>query len=178
MVQGHPIRKAARRKRRDPALLGAEAAFWFVLALAIAFGGTRALSGLPDLANLLLPPGMMAAEASLPDTTSVAFPVKVNPGSANYAPHVLAAGPGFPQWLSARIAFARNGASADAAMTPRFVPAIAIVIDDLGADSIDTRRAIALPKEVNLSFLPYPEAAPGFAREGLRAGHQILVHVP
>jgi polysaccharide deacetylase 2 family uncharacterized protein YibQ len=58
------------------------------------------------------------------------------------------------------------------------VPAIAIVIDDLGADAIGTRRAIALPKEVSLSFLPYPEAAPQFARDALRAGHQVLVHVP
>jgi polysaccharide deacetylase 2 family uncharacterized protein YibQ len=31
---------------------------------------------------------------------------------------------------------------------------------------------------VSLSFLPYPDTAPEYAREGFRAGHQILVHVP
>jgi polysaccharide deacetylase 2 family uncharacterized protein YibQ len=31
---------------------------------------------------------------------------------------------------------------------------------------------------VTLSFLPYPDATPELAREAVRAGHQILVHVP
>jgi polysaccharide deacetylase 2 family uncharacterized protein YibQ len=57
-------------------------------------------------------------------------------------------------------------------------PAIAIVIDDLGNDVPATRRAIALPRAVTLSFLPYPNATPELAGEAGRAGHQILVHVP
>jgi polysaccharide deacetylase 2 family uncharacterized protein YibQ len=57
-------------------------------------------------------------------------------------------------------------------------PAIAIVIDDLGNDVVAARRAIALPKEVTLSFLPYPDATPDLARAAARAGHEILAHVP
>jgi uncharacterized protein len=52
------------------------------------------------------------------------------------------------------------------------------VIDDMGGDTVQNRRAIALPKEVSLSFLPYPEDTPRLAEEARRAGHEILVHVP
>lgn len=159
-------------------LLGVEAIFWLVLALAVALGGRYALAGMPMLMSALVPPGLMAAEAGPPVKAVAAFPITVRADSGLYAPRVLAAGPGFPQWLEARVAFAKTtGVSSDGVVT-RPVPAIAIVIDDLGADGIDTRRAIALPKAVSLSFLPYPAAAPQFAREALRAGHQILVHVP
>ena len=165
-------------RKLDLPLLGAEAAFWFVLVLAIGFGGMRALSGMPALMNQLVPPGLMAAEAGPPNHATVTFPVAVRVDSGLYAPRVLAAGPGFPQWLQARIAFAGTDSAQGAGAAARAVPAIAIVIDDLGADGVDTRRAIALPKEVSLSFLPYPDTAPEYAREGFRAGHQILVHVP
>jgi hypothetical protein len=177
MLQGRLIRKANRRRKTDTVLLGAEAVFWCMLVLAIGLGGLRAVSGMPALMSLLLPPGLMAAEAGPPDNAGVMFPVAVRADSGLYAPHVLAAGKGFPQWLQARIAFVQTG-NVPGVSAARAVPAIAIVIDDLGADGVDTRRAIALPKEVSLSFLPYPDAAPEFAREGFRAGHQILVHVP
>jgi hypothetical protein len=57
-------------------------------------------------------------------------------------------------------------------------PAIAIVIDDLGADISGTRRAMALPKEVTLSFLPYPEKTPELSHDGFCAGHEIILHMP
>ena len=165
-------------RKPDLALMCAEAAFWCVLVLAMGFGGMRALAGLPLLLNQILPPGLMAAEAGPPNNASITFPVAVRADSGLYAPRVLAAGPGFPQWLQARIAFAGPGSAQSAGVAARAVPAIAFVIDDLGADGVDTRRAIALPKEVSLSFLPYPDTSPEYAREGFRAGHQILVHVP
>lgn len=62
-------------------------------------------------------------------------------------------------------------------ITPRGT-AIAIVIDDLGSSEARTRRAMALPSAVTLSFLPYPEATPALAAEAARDGHEILVHVP
>jgi polysaccharide deacetylase 2 family uncharacterized protein YibQ len=176
MARARLIRKSGRGS--DKTLLGAEAIFWFVLALAIGFGGQSALVGLPALMSELVPPGLMAAEAGPPNTAVAAFPVTMRADSGLYAPRVLAAGPGFPQWLQARIAFAQTEGAASGGAVAHAVPAIAIVIDDLGADGIDTRRAIALPKEVSLSFLPYPVAAPEFAREASRAGHQVLVHVP
>jgi polysaccharide deacetylase 2 family uncharacterized protein YibQ len=159
-------------------LLGVEAIFWLVLALAVALGGRYALAGMPMLMSALVPPELMAAEAGPPTKAVAAFPITVRADSGLYAPRVLAAGPGFPQWLEARVAFAKTAGVSQPGVVPRPVPAIAIVIDDLGADGVGTRRAIALPREVSLSFLPYPAAAPQFTREALHAGHQILVHVP
>jgi hypothetical protein len=174
-------RKRMIRKRVDAwTRRGADVAFWLVVLLAVCYGGASAMTGAPLLASLLIPPGLMAAQAhDTPHATAAAFPIQVLSGNEEYGPHVLSAGQGFPQWLKARIAFARsNKFAGTGAATPQSVPAIAIVIDDLGADAVDTRRAIALPKEVSLSFLPYPDASPELAREGLRAGHQIVVHVP
>jgi uncharacterized protein len=79
---------------------------------------------------------------------------------------VSASTPEWPSWL--------GGAGADA--KPR--PAIAIVIDDLGAAEARTRDAIALPDEVTLSFLPYPKATPELSRRAHRAGHEVIVHIP
>jgi polysaccharide deacetylase 2 family uncharacterized protein YibQ len=57
-------------------------------------------------------------------------------------------------------------------------PMIAIVIDDLGGDVAHARRAIALPREVALAFLPYPRGTPALAEAARHAGHEVLVHVP
>jgi len=57
-------------------------------------------------------------------------------------------------------------------------PRIAIVLDDLGLDEKVTRRAIALPRAVTLSFLPYGRASQGLAEEALSRGHEIMVHIP
>ena len=57
-------------------------------------------------------------------------------------------------------------------------PRIAVVMDDLGLDPKSTRRAIALPAEVTLSFLPYGRASQGLAEEALARGHEVMVHIP
>ncbi len=57
-------------------------------------------------------------------------------------------------------------------------PVIAIVIDDLGGDEVHARRAIALPGQVALAFLPEPRETPALARLAVRRGHEVLVHVP
>ena len=152
MFRLRPIRKNAKAPR---GLRGVEAAFWFVLALAVGIGGPSALSGLPQLGELLLPGGLFAAEArSEPKTDSVTlalFPLMQSPN-------------------------APVAAKAPELRLP--LPAIAIVIDDMGSDVTRDRRAIALPRAVALSFLPYPDETSMLAREGARAGHEILVHVP
>ena len=38
--------------------------FWLLLVLAVSVGGVRAVWGVPAFAGLLVPPGLMAAEAS------------------------------------------------------------------------------------------------------------------
>eukprot|EP00439_Symbiodinium_sp_Y106_P089278 s1_g1814.t1 len=58
------------------------------------------------------------------------------------------------------------------------LPQITIVMDDLGLDPETTRRAIALPAEVTLSFLPYGRASQGLAAEALARGHEVMVHIP
>lgn len=62
--------------------------------------------------------------------------------------------------------------------TPSTRPKIAIVLDDLGLNIARTQRTIDLPKEINLSFLPYGARSAKLAREARAAGHEILVHVP
>jgi polysaccharide deacetylase 2 family uncharacterized protein YibQ len=57
-------------------------------------------------------------------------------------------------------------------------PVIAICIDDLGEDLAGTDKAMALPKDVALSFLPYADATPFLAQAASRRGHLVLAHVP
>lgn len=169
------IRKALRRR-------GGDAVFAVVLTLALVCGGARALSGFPALATVLIPPGLLAAEANDdPPASHVTLKDSWDVPASEFAPEVLepVEGHGFPEWLLRR---ADNSdlttRLAPPAIVPHHAPEIAIVIDDLGADAVETKRAIALPAAVNLSFLPYPDATPEFAREAVRAGHEILVHVP
>ena len=150
MFRLRPIRKQGKTPR---SLRSVEAAFWFVLVLAVGIGGSSALSGLSRLGELLTPGGLFAAEAR-------------GEPRADFVTLTLS---GLTQNR-----FAPVTATAQA---PR-LPAIAIVIDDMGADVAQGRRAIALPRAVALSFLPYPDETAMLAREGARAGHEILVHVP
>ncbi len=166
-----------RRKTRDATLQSASVAFWLLLLLAVAVGGIPALTGLPALMGTLVPPGLMAARAESEHPLGVRLTLRERFPASEYAPQWLTpvGGARMPAWLSERISAGQGGP------TPTVVrrnPVIAIVIDDLGDDAAGTRRAIALPASVSLSFLPYPVETPELAREGRRAGHQILVHVP
>ncbi|MDP1723317.1 MAG: divergent polysaccharide deacetylase family protein [Alphaproteobacteria bacterium] len=57
-------------------------------------------------------------------------------------------------------------------------PKIAIVIDDVGVDFNRSARAIALPKEVTLSFLAYASKIKEQTKIARDKGHELLVHVP
>ena len=57
-------------------------------------------------------------------------------------------------------------------------PAIALVIDDLGIVADRSARALRLPEEVTLSFLPYGPVALTVAHAAAAQGHEILLHVP
>lgn len=167
------------KDKRGPTLVAAEAVFWVLTALACAVGGSRAMVGAPVLAAMLAPPGLMAAQASdEPAPGTAELPIYLPHQQSPYAPVVLTpvASHGFPDWLTQRIADAHSPAAEPAALS--HPPAIAIVIDDMGSDATANRRAIALPKEISLSFLPYPDATPALAREAVGAGHEVLVHVP
>jgi polysaccharide deacetylase 2 family uncharacterized protein YibQ len=148
------------------------------LFLAIVVGGWEAVKGLPLIAEAIVPPGSVATEARAPQT-SVTLRVRVSAAATNFSTAVLAPVEAHdaPRWL-----LAGRGRTLPVAAPPTHAaergPAIAIVIDDLGNDVVAARRAIALPKAVTLSFLPYPDATQMLAREAIRAGHEILVHVP
>jgi len=58
------------------------------------------------------------------------------------------------------------------------LPAIAIVIDDLGIDEARTRTAMALPAAVTLAFLPYAGASSSLSHQAYVNGHEIIVHLP
>ena len=161
---------------------GGDVAFALVLVLALIGGGARALSGLPALATVLVPPGLLAAEANdEPLAPNVTLEVSPSVPPSAFSPEVLepVAAHRFPDWLFQRADNSDVEARlAPPRLLPHHAPEIAIVIDDLGADGVETRRAIGLTAAVSLSFLPYPEPTPQFARVAVKAGHEVLVHVP
>lgn len=172
------LAKRKRTCRRDVTALGAGAAFWFVLAVAIGVGGADAWNGLPRLADVLTPHDLIAAEAG--DTAianNLSFTLHGAARPSQYAPQVLqpVAAHAMPQWIA-------QADSADVAQVTAVhharIANVAIVVDDLGADAGATQRAIALPKEVTLSFLPYPAMSPGLSRVAAAVGHEVIVHVP
>ena len=61
---------------------------------------------------------------------------------------------------------------------PNGRPMIAIVFDDLGIDKSRTRRAIALPGPMSMSFLTYATQAAEQINLARKAGHEIWMHVP
>jgi len=140
-----------------------EVVFGILLLLAVGVGGQAALQGLPKLADLVTPSAVFAAQASTQwraDHLAVPLPQRIFLPLAQLPQTPIAAVQSVHPKPIARL------------------PAIALVIDDMGGDVVQNRRAIALPKEVSLSFLPYPEDTPRLARAAHDTGHQILVHVP
>jgi polysaccharide deacetylase 2 family uncharacterized protein YibQ len=165
------MRGIARRHWRDGALV-------LLFLAAIAAGGRSALLGLHDIAAPVL--GGASAEAAEPPARDSArlplFGFGAQPD--HYTPQVLfpAKSHAMPAWLHLRLASAISQASSPGAVAAG--PVIAICIDDLGQDLAGTDKAIALPKNVTLAFLPFAGSTPFLAEEAERRGHQILAHVP
>ena len=147
-------------------------------------GGAQALAGLPRFAEAVLP-GMTAQASPDPGRPGVAQLALPGFGASPYAPQVLypvATSP-MPDWLMEAIRASKlppppalRGVHEVALPSSRAV--IAIVIDDLGEDIAGTDKAMALPQQVALSFLPYAETTPFLAAEAEKRGHLILAHVP
>ena len=149
-----------------------DVAFAALLAGGVITGAGAALAGLPKLAQAIVPD--IAAQAS-PNTsarepTALAMPDGFT--ASRYAPQVLypvAAKP-VPDWMA-------SVSRAEPVAHPAG-PVIAICIDDLGEDIAGTNRAMALPPEVALSFLPYASGTPALAQSAAQRGHLVLAHVP
>lgn len=152
MLRLRPIRRKKRRGPSRKVLRVADAAFWLVFASALVLGADRVATGVPMLFDMVLP--AQSAQAGVAATVREALP---SPARTTRPLQRLAQ-----------------------ATKPTIAPAIAIaiVIDDLGGIPAQTIRAIALPRQVALAFLPYPRETPALARRAARAGHELLVHVP
>lgn len=159
-----------------------DAGFLALLGAGLWLGGPAALAGLPSFLDSLLPG--MAAQALPQDNLAhgrARFVLPEGFAESRYAPQVLypVIAASYPDWLTQGMKAARLGpppALRDMGGNAR--PVIAICMDDLGEDLAGTDRAMALPKEVALSFLPYAETTPFLAEAAARRGHLILAHVP
>jgi polysaccharide deacetylase 2 family uncharacterized protein YibQ len=156
---------------------GWDGAFALLLVAALALAGAPAWSGWARLVQSLSP--IVQAQASSGPVVAGAdharLAVAGMAGARHYSPQVLFPVPAhnFPDWL--------RGSKVEAvppAARPTHPAVIAICIDDLGEDIAGTDKAMALPQQVALSFLPYAETTPFLAAEAARKGHEILAHVP
>lgn len=146
---------------------------------ALAGGAEAAYSGLDKFAELVLPTAAQGAAEVQEARDRAAMPLfGFGATPAAYSPQVLfpAESHARPAWLQLPPATRPEAAAAPEPLAQG--PLIAICIDDLGEDLAGTDRAIALPKAVTLSFLPFAEATPFLAEEAERKGHQVLAHVP
>ncbi len=155
-----------------------EIAFAVLFGAGLVLGGGAALAGLPKFVDATLPG--MAAEADVKDEFAhgvAHFALPQGFSESRFAPQVLypvSAHP-LPAWLARAMVELHSGPP-PALRAAR--PVIAICIDDLGEDLAGTDKAMALPKAVALSFLPYAETTPFLAQAAARGGHLILAHVP
>jgi polysaccharide deacetylase 2 family uncharacterized protein YibQ len=79
-----------------------------------------------------------------------------------------------PDWMAS----ARRAQPPTQPAEPTTRPVIAICVDDLGVDIAGTHRALTLPPEVAMSFLPYAQESPRLAQRAAEQGHLVLAHVP
>lgn len=109
-------------------------------------------------------------EEQLEDSVTVPEPLGMAPETPNYAlPFAdLRDSEGPPAWQRHAVPVAASGAR----------PMIAVVLDDLGLNRRGTRRAIALPGPLTLSFMTYAEALEDMTAAARKAGHELMLHVP
>jgi polysaccharide deacetylase 2 family uncharacterized protein YibQ len=144
-----------------------EIAFAALFGVSLVLGGSAALAGLSKFLEAAVP-GMAAqanAEGNLAHGVArlAVPPDYLRPSIGSLQPKAATTEPpaqsGSPDNLPSR-------------------PVIAVCIDDLGEDIAGTDKAMRLPKEVALSFLPYADTTPFLAETAGRQGHLVLAHVP
>ncbi len=65
-----------------------------------------------------------------------------------------------------------------APLNPMRLPAIAIVIDDVGVNVRQMEATLALPGQITIAVLPYAPNAAQLAREARARGHEVMLHLP
>ncbi len=83
-----------------------------------------------------------------------------------------------PRDAALRVAMVVPPAPGAAPRPPIALPAIAIVIDDVGLDKARSRRAIALPGPLTLAVFPFAAGSAELAAAGRDAGHEVIAHLP
>jgi polysaccharide deacetylase 2 family uncharacterized protein YibQ len=89
-------------------------------------------------------------------------------GEAEAMPPAAHTPPPLPRWQRHAVA----------APEPDGRPMIAVIIDDIGVNRRNSRRAIALPKPLTLAFLSYADRLDELVATARAAGHELLVHIP
>ena len=159
-----------------------EIAFAVLFSVGVMLGGNAALAGLPKFLDAAVPAMGTAAVASEAHGVAqrVVLPdfLKTGLAESRFTPQVLypvrQVAP--PAWLSQGMREARAGGPS--AVPGKAKPVIAICIDDLGEDIAGTDKAMALPKEVALSFLPFADTTLFLSEAAAHGGHLVLAHVP
>ena len=168
------MRRIAGRHTGDSALVAL-----FVFALTV--GVPPTLSGLGRLTDIVMPDmAARASDAPMSANRKILPPDTLSAASLSTKSSVL------PDGLRARRVLAVPAAAlvapdsrnSTAGVPDSATPVIAICIDDLGADLAGTAKAMALPEDVTLAFLPYSRETPALAQEAEHLGHEVLAHVP
>ena len=154
-----------------------EIAFAALFGVGLILGGNAALAGLPKFLDAATP-GMAAPAVAGEALGVVRLALPEGFAESRLPPQVL-----YPVSHGATPAWLADGTRAASVAQPSPVPGsqkpvIAICIDDLGGDIAGTDKAMALPKEVALSFLPFADPTPFLAEAAGRRGHLVLAHVP
>ena len=164
-----------------------EIVFAALFGAGLVLSGPAAIAGLPKFVDAAMPG--MAAEAKAGvglarGVARLAVPpefLRSNFADKRFAPQVLypVTQNAPPRWLAGAVREAgANERPELRGLADHSGPVIAICIDDLGEDLAGTDRAMALPREVALSFLPFADTTPFLAEAAGRRGHLVLAHVP
>ena len=165
------------RMRRIAGRHAGDSASVALLAFALVIGGPAVLAGLGKLADIVTPDmAARASDAPLPANRKLLAPdsLAARPSTKS---HILPDGLRTQRSIAVPVS-AVIAPDARESLPDSVTPAIAICLDDLGADLDGTAKAIALPENVTLAFLPYSRATPALAQQAEQGGHEVLAHVP
>ena len=168
------MRRIVGRHTGDSALVA-------LFAFALTVGAPPTLSGLGRITDIVMPDmAARASDAPMSANRKILPPGNLSAASLSTNSRVLPDGLRARRVLSVPVAAVIAPESRDAAsgVPDSATPVIAICVDDLGADLGGTAKAIELPEDVTLAFLPYSRETPALAQEAEHLGHEVLAHVP
>ena len=157
-----------RRLKRGASRHALDCGLGVLFAIALAVGAPSALAGFGKFAEAITPSIAAKASDGIAPAERRPLPAKEFTPAASITPQSPAAPSGPATMAPLQVPTATGPAR----------PAIAICIDDLGPDPAATLKAMALPAEITLSFLPFANATPTLAQDAERDGHEVLAHVP